>query len=190
MTKILPLLSVLLLLATPAGAQMVLVLDDFTAGTQPREGAATGTWVGQVTQNATTISINGTAGSGSWGAFNLVPTFSAVGMNSIAITGHLDPGSTAPSFSVVFFDTDLGSQSFTVAAGLFPTEFTTTVGVPIGAWVTADPTKLNGWAISGSDTIHMTLDQIALTSPIPEPGTYAALAGVLALGFAAWRRRK
>lgn len=195
MKKFLPLLSALLLLGTPAAAQMALVLDDFTAGAQPREGAAMGTWAGQVTQNATTISVGGTANAGlGWGVFNLVPTFSAAGMQNISIKGQLDAGNVADTLVITFYDTNLGSQPFTLNATLFTTGTISKVDIPIGAWVTADPTQLNGWTISAANPnpalVAMTFDQIALTSSIPEPGTYAALAGVLALGFAVWRRRK
>jgi hypothetical protein len=183
------------MLCTKAGAQII-VLDDFTAGVQAREGSAIGTWVGQVTQNATTITIAGTAhDDNGWGVLNLVPTFDASAMQSITITGQLDPGNAAGSFNVQFFDTNSGSQSFSISTASFTTGMTT-VSIPLGPWLTVDPTSLNGWSIGGGDFVttgpdfRMTLDQLALSSSaIPEPGTYAALAGVLALGFAVWRRR-
>jgi hypothetical protein len=42
---------------------------------------------------------------------------------------------------------------------------------------------------TGSASLGYTFDLQLSTSPIPEPSTYAALAGIGALGFAIWRRR-
>lgn len=185
----------LALLGTKAGAQII-VLDDFTAGVQAREGLALGTWVGQVTQNATTITIAGTAhDDNGWGVLNLVPTFDASGMLSITVTGQLDSGNAAGFFNVQFFDANSHSQAFSISSSSFTTGMTT-VSISLGPWTTADPTILNGWKIGGGDIVttgpdfRMTLDQLALSpSAIPEPGTYAALIGALALGVAVWRRR-
>lgn len=183
------------LLGVKAGAQIV--LDDFTAGTQDGEGAALlGTsWVGQVTQNATTITIGGTAhDDNGWGVNNL-PIFDASAMQSITITGEVDPGNQATSFNVQFFDASFGSQAFSISSSAFSTGMTT-VTIPIDAWVGIDPTQLDGWTIGGGDFVsngpdfRMTLDQLSLSpTAIPEPGIAAVLAGIVALGFAIWHRR-
>jgi hypothetical protein len=34
------------------------------------------------------------------------------------------------------------------------------------------------------------IDSSGFVTPVPEPGTYAALAGAMALGFVAYRRRR
>jgi hypothetical protein len=185
------------LLRTTAVAQTI-VLDDFTIGVQAREGAAIAgtTWVGQVTQNATTITIAGTAhDDNGWGVLNLVPTFDATAMNWITVTGQLDPGNAAGSFSVQFFDNASGSQAFSISSSSFTTGMTT-VNIPLGPWTTANPALLNGWSIGGGDFVttgpdfHMTFDQLGLSATaIPEPGMSAVLAGVGALAFARWRRR-
>jgi hypothetical protein len=186
----------LTLLCTKTGAQIV--LDDFTAGTQIGEGAAIAgsSWVDQVTQNATTITIAGTAhGDNGWGVFNLTP-FDASAMHSIAVTGQLDAGNAALTFNVQFFDNNYGAQAFSIDSSAFLTGSLTTVSIPIGSWSGIDPTHLDGWTIGGGDFVtngpdfRMTLDQLALSpSAVPEPGTSAALAGLAALGFAVWRRR-
>jgi hypothetical protein len=181
------------LLGTKAGAQII--LDDFTTGPQAGEGSAMGSWVGNVIQNSTTISVVSPAhDDNGWGALNL-PVFDASAMQSITITGQLDPGNAAGSFNVQFFDTGSESQSFSISTASFTTGMTT-VSIPITSWGDVDPTQLNGWTIGGGDFIatgpafRMTLDQLALSpSAIPEPGTGAALAGVFAFGFAVWRRR-
>jgi hypothetical protein len=198
MKKLILLLSFsLALLASRAGAQIV--LDDFTTGTQPGEGAAlgTGSWVGQVTQNATTITVGGTAhDDNGWGVFNL-PAFDASALHSIVITAQLDAGNAAPSFNVQFFDDVFGGQAFSISTSAFVTGVMTTVTIPLGPWVSADPTQLSAWTIGGGNSatngpfLHMTFDQLALTpSAVPEPATSAALAGVLVLGITLWHRRR
>lgn len=182
------------LLCAKAGAQIV--LDDFTAGTQAREGSATGTWIGQVTQNATTITVAGTAhDDNGWQASNL-SSFDASAMHSITITGQLDTGNAAGAFNVQFTDVTLGSQAFSISTSAFLTGSMTTVSIPLGPWTTANPATLTGWSIGGGDFVttgpafRMTLDQLALSpSAIPEPAAYTALIGMLALGLALWRRR-
>lgn len=179
-----------------AGAQIV--LDDFTTAFQTGEGAALvgSSWVGQVTQGATTITIGGTANDDNgWGVYNLTP-FNASAMQSIAITGQLDTGHLATSFNVQFFDNSLVSQAFSISSSAFVTGSMTTVSIAIGSWLGIDATNLTAWTIGGGGTttsgpaFRMTLDQLKLSpTAIPEPGTYAALAGVLALGLAIWRRR-
>jgi hypothetical protein len=47
----------------------------------------------------------------------------------------------------------------------------------------------NGGASWITNTSNVQMFSVSTTA-IPEPGTYAALAGVVALGFAAWRRRR
>jgi len=184
----------LAVLCSQASAQIV--LDDFTSGTQPGEGAVISgsSWVGNVTQNATTITVAAHDDNG-WGVFNLTP-FDASAMHSITITGQLEAGNAATVFNVQLFDNNFGAQAFSISSSSFVTGATTTVTIPIGSWIGIDPTHLAAWTIGGGDqgtsgpAFHMTLDQLALSpSAVPEPGVTAALAGSLVLGFAVWRRR-
>jgi hypothetical protein len=39
-------------------------------------------------------------------------------------------------------------------------------------------------------TLNVTLDNLAVVVPVPEPSTYAALSGIAVLGFVAYRRRR
>lgn len=185
------------LIGSRAGAQIV--LDDFTTGTQTGEGSAVagGSWVGQVTQNATTITVAGTAhDDNGWGVTNLVSVLDLSLMNTVRITAQLDAGNTATSFNIQFFDTGLGGQAFSISSSAFVTGVMTTVNIPV-TWLSGiDPTQINGWTIGGGNSIttgpdfRMTIDQVALTtSAVPEPSTYAAIVGALALGLGVWRRR-
>lgn len=55
-------------------------------------------------------------------------------------------------------------------------------------WTIGDDTKLFS---SGSwNTIPVSALMSVTATAVPEPGTYAALAGLTALGFVAWRRRR
>jgi len=179
-------------------ASAQIVLDDFTAGTQAGEGSVIigSTWENQVTQFATTITIGGTARyDNGWRASGLTP-FDASTMQTITITGKLDANNAATSFNVEFVDVFSITQAFSIPSSAF-TASMSTVSIPIGAWSgSIHPDQLNGWSIGGGDfatngpAFRMTLDQLALSpSAIPEPGTYAALAGIAALGFTFWRRR-
>jgi hypothetical protein len=56
--------------------------------------------------------------------------------------------------------------------------------------VTDTTTSNFGGAITGTASYQLGTEFIANVQAVPEPGTYAALFGVAALGFVAWRRRR
>jgi hypothetical protein len=51
----------------------------------------------------------------------------------------------------------------------------------------ADTVSINGGTVAGTGTAR--IDNVTFTA-VPEPSTYAAIAGVLALGLAFWHRRR
>lgn len=180
------------LLASVAGAQII-VLDDFNTGTVSGQTKASTSWVGQVTQNSTTITVGGSAqNDNGWEDTGLSLNLSA--MNFIYITGQRDSGhNSATNFVVEFIDSSLGAQQFTVSTNSFLVGSMTMVEIAIGSW-TIDPTQITDWTIGGGTTptlaFRMTLDNLKVSaSAIPEPSTYAAMAGALALGLVVWRRR-
>lgn len=180
------------LLASVAGAQII-VLDDFNTGTVSGQTKASTSWVGQVTQNSTTITIGGSAqNDNGWEDTGLSLNLSA--MNFIYITGQRDSGhNSATNFVVEFIDSSLFAQQFTVSTNSFLVGSMTTVEIAIGSW-TIDSTQITDWTIGGGTTptlaFRMTLDNLKVSaSAIPEPSTYAAVAGALVLGLAVWRRR-
>lgn len=180
------------LLASVAGAQ-VIVLDDFNTGTVSGQTKASTSWVGQVTQNSTTITIGGSAqNDNGWEDTGLSLNLSA--MNFIYITGQRDSGhNSATNFVVEFIDSSLAAQQFTISSASFLVGSMSTVEIAIGSW-TIDSTQITDWTIGGGTTptlaFRMTLDNLKVSaSAIPEPSTYAAMAGALALGLAVWRRR-
>jgi hypothetical protein len=49
--------------------------------------------------------------------------------------------------------------------------------------------RISGGEFLGSSTLSLTAGQLTAVSAVPEPATYAALAGLAMLGVVAWRRR-
>ena len=176
-------------------AQTLIVLDNFSGGgpSSIRSGTS---WagVGNVVQNLNgTMTVGNTALNDSgWGATGV--TINATGMNFITIVAQNDGVNPAPSLVIGFSDGALHSQIFSVPTFSFATGASTTVQIPISSWGPVDPANITGWRIGGGTAgvvaFTMTFDDLSLTtSAIPEPATYAALTGVLALGFTIWRRR-
>jgi hypothetical protein len=182
-------------IAIPAFAQTY-VLDNFNSGTAT--GAVdTGTsWNGQITQNATTLTVGGTAKSDSGWFYNFALPVDLTGYSLLEITAQRDSGHATGFLAVTFSDdTGSGFQTIYFDTNLFAIGAQTTVTLPV-AW-TIDSTIIAGWNIGGGETspgttaFRMTFDNMALTNAaIPEPSTYAAILGAMALGFVAYRRRQ
>lgn len=201
MKKALTVISALLLLpaAVFANPPASYVLDDFNNGTitgSPAEGT---TWAapGNVIFNPTTITIGGTAkDDNGWGAFFNEPLTTISFYDQLSIIGQIDAGHQAQFFKIEFLNANFETKVFQVA---FPAQFLvgslSTVVIPLD-WSGFDTSAILGWSIGGGEAapnsnFRMTLDNIALTSSsIPEPSTYAAIIGMLALGFVAYRRRQ
>lgn len=190
--RILTLAVASFLIAASAAAQ-VLVLEDFGDGASTTGAVKAGTsWDGQLTPGATTLTVGGTALSDSgWGAINQTLNLSTY--SYVVLSLQLSGSNAAPNIFVTFDDgTDQQTVTFTSAS--FNTVSVTTVYVPV-TW-TINPTTIEAWDIgggvpppgTGSPAFRMTFDTLAV-AVVPEPSTYAAIAGVLALGFAAYRRR-
>jgi hypothetical protein len=123
----------------------------------------------------------------------------ATGMNFLQVVAQLDVGNAAPTFAIQFEDVSLNTHILSVNTSTFLTGSLSSVYIPIGTWTAGfDMTQITGWTIGGGNpaapnAFRMTFDNMALTAsgaPVPEPSTYAAIIGALALGFAAIRRRK
>jgi len=114
-------------------------------------------------------------------------------MNFITIVAQNDGVNPAPSLVIGFSDDALHSQIFSVPTFSFSTGALTTVQIPISSWgplirrISPDGGSVRHCR---SRRVHDDFRRSVLNaSAIPEPGTFAALTGVLALGFAVWRRR-
>jgi hypothetical protein len=190
-------LALALLLPAVAPAQLTLSLSTF--GGSGADGAVLSgtTWVGNLTQNAGSLTVGGTAGNDNgWGASGL--TLNAATMGYVAITARRDAGNLAPSLFVQFVDANVHTQVFSVSTSLFSTSAFTTVYVPIGTWDSEFlPTQISSWSIGGgnvgSTTFHLTLDELAFTTTtaaVPEPAATALLAALGAVAVATLRRRR
>lgn len=178
-------------LATGALSAQVLI-DNFN--TPGKTGSASGTWtlaVSATVGNDGIIVGSGAKDENGWSA----PTVSlnATGMNFIAVTASVNAGNAASSFAIQFEDSSLGTDVFSVAMSSFLST-PTTVYIPI-VWTGADMTDLSSWSLGGgaggAADFRMTLYNLEFTATaVPEPSTYAAVFGVMALGFVAYRRRR
>lgn len=195
----------LTVLAASASAQIV--LDTFNSGatgsvtlppppTPPDPwGVRAGTsWVGNITQNSTTITIGGTAkDDNGWGVTGL--NLNATGLTNLFVTAQLEAGNAATSFTIQFEDAALSTQVFSVSSTAFTVGSMTTVNIPVAFNLRAfDAAHISGWNIGGGSTgilaFNFTFDNLLLS--VPEPSTYALLAlglGVVLVPVLRRRRR-
>lgn len=175
---------------------LTLLLSDFTAGSSTGGSERSGTsWTGNITQNAGSISVGGSArDENGWGATQL--SLDASGMNTLVLIAQRDFGNATPVLFVQFEDFRLRTHVVSINTSLFATGTLTTVAVPLTGW-TLDfgPSQITGWSIGGgglgTTDFRMTFDSLSFSaSAIPEPATYATLAGLLALGVAFTRQRR
>lgn len=180
-----------------AHAQSSLVIDNFNSGTATGTTSAavlgyTSSWVGQVTQNASTITVGGSAkDDNGWGANN--QSLNATPYSFLAITAQRDATNAGTSFVINFFDDSLASTQYQVSTASFAIGSLTTVYIPLN-WSGINSANLTEWNMgggtSGINPYLMTFDNLAFTTAIPEPSTYAAIFGVACLGAAIVRRQK
>lgn len=183
-------------LLTESNSVLSIVLSSFDSGFADGGSIRADTsWVGNVTQNATSITVGGTArDENGWGVTGLSVDASA--MNFLVITAQRDPGNTATTLFVQFEDLLLRTRIVSVSTSAFALGSLTTVTVPLAAWtVDFGPSQITGWSIGGggvgTEDFRFTFDTLTFTaSAIPEPSTTAALLGLSALVLAAHRRRR
>ena len=176
------------------GSPTSAVLSTFDGSAGSGSVRAATSWIGNITQNAGSITVAGTAlNDNGWGATGL--SLDASAMNLLTITAQRGVGNAAPSLFVQFEDRSLHTQFFSVSTSLFAIGTPTTVQVPIGPWtIDFGANDITGWSIGGGGVgtvaLQMTFDHLELSvSAIPEPAAVGWLAGVAVLGFA-WQRRR
>jgi len=171
-----------------------LTLSSFDSSAGSGSVRANTSWVGQVTQNASSITVAGIAGDDNgWGATGL--SLDASSMTFLAITAQRDAGNLAPSVFIQIEDRTLRTKVYSVSTSLFAFGTPTTVHVPLAGWtIDFGASDIFGWSIGGGNVgdvaFRLTFSDVGFTtSAIPEPSTYAALLGLSACLAVAWRRR-
>ena len=170
-----------------------IVLSTFSAGGGGAVRSNT-TWVNNVTQNATSITVGGTArDDNGWGATGL--SINASGMDTIVINAQRNTGNATPTLFIQFEDNRVHTQVFSVSTSLFAVGSLTQVQIPIGSWdIDFGSTQITGWNIGGGGVgtmdFQMTFDNLAFTglTAIPEPATNAVLLGLAASALVGYRR--
>lgn len=199
------------LVSSSLPAQTTLFSENFGA---PTVTTAVGSYTGY--QNYGTLGFSGTADvrgtttsnySGASGSGNVFLTtggtasFTVSGINtsslqagSINLTFGAYKNTTASSLSDLVLEYSTDGVTYTA---LSITPQATGSGTAIWRSITLTSTAIPSasslslrWTNTGTTTQYR-LDDISITgSAIPEPSTYATIAGAAALSFAAWRRRR
>jgi hypothetical protein len=155
------------------------------------------TWTENTTTAAGIFSVTG--GDATGAVFYDISSLNLLGtqLNDVEVTARIDSGNLASGFTVNFYDNNLdGLLTATFSATSFNTGgFTAAIAslsIHPSAFVISVPVAYMQIAGNGStQAFRFSFDQIvANATVIPEPSTYAAIIGLLALGYVAYRRRQ
>jgi len=208
------LLALLLTAAVSASAQTAVMLQNFSAVVDNNLNYFYGTWEhtgqpGSNTPNANFsqgpgyYNISGTnalADADSFLEFFFSPNRN-VGTNGfLSVTALTLPSNVATSFQVTLLDANSNSAFAVFQTSWFTGQMTTVIRPVIytGAFdgSIVDSLRISGGIPSGvpgaTAVLNLQLDEVSsvATSAIPEPSTYAALAGLGAFGLVLYRRRR
>lgn len=186
-----------LLLALPMHAA-VLNLSDFSAFT-PTYFGFTGSWSVDTAQSGPTSFTVANFGAGqpkNDGSFTswLASTQDFSSYSYVNLSGSAFAGNTTTSLGFFVEDADGNSGLATFSTADFASGFSS-VSLA-GLYSVIDPSHIVNWGFStenqdGSKNFAFTFDQVSLsTTAIPEPSTYAAMAGGLSLFAAMVARRR
>lgn len=174
--------------AVSAGAQS-LTLENFDLVGVTGGIIAGSSWTGQVTRNANTITVGGTArDDNGWAGVGRM--IDGTGATHVTIIAQRDPGNVAPSLVVQLEDLNLHTQTFAVSTASFAEGTLTTVSIPITAWTGGfDPAHITGWSIGGGTPptgmalFRITFDHLSLTgAQPPSPPTITSQPSDRAIG--------
>lgn len=116
--------------------------------------------------------------------------------NFIAVSAQALANNIASGFQVQLIDTAarVAYAPFDAASFLFGSYSLAVVPLQLSNpgfdFNSIDSMIITGGVPGGSDRFNISFDSIVAQSVIPEPSTYAAIFGVLALGLVAYRRRR
>ncbi len=129
--------------------------------------------------------------SGNFGFADLSQIYNATLTTHIEVEARIDSGNASNGFIVNLFDSQgLGALTATFNAvnfnGATFTAFSSAVSVHPDNGVRSDIAFFGIAGVGTTNAFRFSFDRI---SAVPEPSTYAAIFGALALGFVAYRRR-
>lgn len=184
--KIRVLFAFLPLLGFAAVAPAQVALDSFTNANP----TFLGDWTGQegVGVHTFTGSTDDTMGAEFTGTWNLS------GHSALAFAAQIDSGlNDAASFAITLLNDNGESATSTFLVSSFNAASLTTVQAALTATGGFDFAQVTSWRLSGGEflgaaTLSLHADQLTAVSAVPEPATYAALAGLAMLGVVVWRR--
>lgn len=138
--------------------------------------------------------ISGTEGSDFFGTLPATVTITSFTTKKLQLTGTIsaNPGS---AINIELFDTNGDSAVYKGFWSSFTLNTASTADLAYDSFTGAFNGDVTGFILStapGTATITISLDSLSAVSAVavPEPSTYASLAGVAALGFVAYRRRR
>ena len=168
-------------------AQTIFTLDNFNSSVGGATGTAQLSWVGHVTQNATSITTTGTGvfptyvgalDDNGWGKSGL--TINGTGSLVFQLTAQREAGNIATVVSLQLEDSLSRTAVASINTSLFAVGSLSTVSssafnFPLGSF---DFAHITGWTFGGGTTginaLNMSFDNLVLA--VPEPSTYALLA--------------
>ncbi len=191
-------LTLLALAATLNINAATILVSDFGTSFDTDYAAGFGDFVGITSTGATGTTTFGATATNGQSLTALLPSpLDITGYTTVSVAASVNAGNNSNSnFTIVLYSgvSDFASADFLASDfGASITTVTKTLLIS-GAF---DPAAviyygINGGVPSGTDAFRYTFDSLSVNSPVvvPEPSTYASLAGVAVLGFVAYRRRR
>ncbi len=143
-----------------------ITLDNFNSGATTGAVVTSSSWNGQVTQNATSLTVAGTATNvNGWSASRLALDASTA--TYLRITVQLNSGNAANAVKAQFEDANVNTTVFSVPTTALTTGVLTQVQIPVGTWGSGfDPASIASWSLGGggigSTALRMTFDHFEL----------------------------
>ena len=106
------------------------------------------------------------------------------GLSFLQLSARLEQGNTAPAFTITFFDSLGESASARVSLDTFAETNFSTFATELTFSAGFNTTDLSAFQISGNviggdQILGVSLDNLAVSVPVPEPSTYGLLGGAL-----------
>lgn len=179
-------------------------LNDFSAFVQADQTFFVGGWsagddvnpLAGFTQNAGSFSlVGGTNADTAYVDYYFASALDLTGLDSLALTATRLADNTASTIYVSLLDggQNVATAAFDLAAFNLVSGTTATAALtPVGGFAFENVIgfRITGGDVAGGSMVSVTLDSLAATSAVPEPSTYGAAIGAIALAGAAFRRRR